>query len=438
MVEVDSDMSVAELDRVRLLVDSVEGADQLTNRLDVEYRLAERADGEPGGSIPGDTDVRLPIRIAVLPRAGNDGVVHVRTEGTAPGGAAANVFASARLSFVPERTLVLRLLLVEACVDVVCEEGQTCIDVAGQGLCVDEEIDRPECTLEDLASGRIAGCDVECSVPEDCDDGSACTTDGCQNGACTHDPGCRGDTPVCCDGACAQCCGDSECDDGIDCTSDSCAGGLCTFESACGCDGDEDCSGGVCCDGACLGCCGDADCDDGDGCTVDSCTGGGCRHPDVDCGAPPDSCTVLTCEDGACTPHPLCGNDTICCDGACNDQCCDAEDCPDRGVCDVWTCEAGLCHNTPLPDGTPCPEGVCHADRGVCVQCLTHDDCADGFCCDGDCRECCNDLQCRTDNPCTRGVCGVEGCSVQCLELGTPCEEGAGACEDCSCVLLGI
>lgn len=463
MVEVDSDIALAAMNRVRLQVDSVEASGERTNRLDIEYALAERGTADQGGAVTGTSTVRLPIRIAVLPRRSRDGAIQLRAAGLAPGQAEANVFASSRLSFVPGRTLLLRMMLLEACVDVVCPEGQTCTAIDGEGICVDFELDRPECTLEDLEAGRVEGCAAECSGPADCDDGSACTVDGCENALCTHAPACGGETAVCCDGACAACCGDEACDDGIDCTDDTCAGGACVHASACGCANDEECGGGVCCDGACLGCCGDAECDDGDGCTDDACEAGACRHPAHVCPEPVDSCTTTACTDGLCVTTPVCALEQVCCDGACNSQCCTDAECPEDGPCVVSSCVGGQCAKAGLPDRTPCPEGICYQAWEACVQCLEPSDCgakpcqepptcnaehlcewrplpertacADGgtMCCEGACVDCCDDSDCVAADPCETPTCGPEGrCARVCLEDGAAC--GAGlTCQGCVC-----
>ena len=322
MVEIDSDIPRAQMDRVRIQIDSVGDDDARTKRLDTEYVLAERAPADPGGSIPGRPEVRLPIRIAVFPRAANDGVIHVSAAGVAPSARDPGVSASARLAFVPGRSLLLRVHLYAVCVDLPCEKGKTCIQVSDAAVCVDEEVDRPECSLQDLIRGRIEGCADPCTTPADCDDGSDCTTDLCRNGACSHAAACDGDTPLCCGAVCAACCGDGDCDDGLPCTADSCEAEGCGHESICDCVDASDCGGGECCDGACLGCCGDADCEDGDGCTDDVCADGGCTHPDHECPDDGSPCTVETCADGVCGSVPLCAEGELCCGGTCGTQCC--------------------------------------------------------------------------------------------------------------------
>ena len=461
MVEIDSDIPVEEMNRVRIQIDSVGPDDTRTNRLDTEYALLDRAAAEQGGSIPDRPEVRLPIRIAVFPRAADDGVIHVAAAGLALSGGDPTVSASARLAFVPGRSLLLRVHLYAVCVDLLCEEGETCIQVADAAVCVDEKIDRPECSLQDLTAGRIEGCDDPCSKAADCDDGSDCTVDLCSDGACSHTAGCSGDTPECCGTECAACCVDGDCDDGLPCTADTCEAGGCGHSSICDCVDAEDCGGGECCDGACLGCCGDADCEDGDGCTDDVCVDGGCTHPDHVCPDDGDACTVETCADGVCGPVALCPVGELCCDGTCGTQCCTEADCPTE-LCATYPCEAGRCVKTPRPAGTPCGEGgVCNGPPKACVECLVEGDCdprpchvvacveqscaweeqpdgtscGDGGdqCCSGVCGGCCDVSDCPVpEGPCAIATC-VEGiCGDSCLADGTDC--GAGlSCQECVC-----
>ncbi len=96
-----------------------------------------------------------------------------------------------------------------------------------------------------------------------CDDGDACTDDGCDPlGGCQHAP--------------------RVCDDGDACTSDACVGGACVaFPSAASCDDgdactrDDQCLAGLCMPGAAK------ICDDGTACTADACdpATGQCTYP---------------------------------------------------------------------------------------------------------------------------------------------------------------
>lgn len=99
-----------------------------------------------------------------------------------------------------------------------------------------------------------------CTLPTDCDDSNACTTDSCVDGVCQHDA--------------------VSCDDGNECTDDSCnpISGCEHVNNTAACDDGDDCtSDDACVAGDCTGtpiieCCDDdGDCDDGNACTVDDC-----------------------------------------------------------------------------------------------------------------------------------------------------------------------
>jgi hypothetical protein len=234
MIEVDSNLELAEMDRVRFQVDSVEPPDMRTPRLDTTYLLERRAPDGTGGEIPGSSKVMLPIRIAVLPRAETDSTVHVAASGLAPGAGGGFVTTTATLSFVPGRTLLLRLFLDGACGLVECEDGQTCVASLGEAICAPDSIDRPECALPDVESGLVEPCEpIQ---------------------GCVAEPGC-------CGGACVACCGASDCpDDGNECTGPAtCEHGFCIYPPQ---------------PGPCAG--------DGDECTVDSCDWDVCSHKAIE------------------------------------------------------------------------------------------------------------------------------------------------------------
>ena len=237
MVEVDSDLDLTEMDRVQLHVDSVEAAERFATRLESSYVLGERGQDNVGGEIPGSSKVRLPIQLAVLPRRARDASVRIIASGLAPGGAAPIVTTTSIVSFVPERTLLLRMFLSSACVSVDCEEGKTCIASQGEAICANDSIDRPECVLPDLETGLIEPCEPLVD--------------------CVAEPGC-------CGGACVSCCGASDCpDDGNECTGAVvCERGFCVYPPLAGpCE------------------------DDGDPCTKDWCEWDTCGHiPLTSCG----------------------------------------------------------------------------------------------------------------------------------------------------------
>ncbi|MFC1890727.1 hypothetical protein ACFL4G_13325, partial [Thermodesulfobacteriota bacterium] len=122
---------------------------------------------------------------------------------------------------------------------------------------------------DDAVDQSDTGC-IDCSIPEECDDGNACTDDDCIDSICTHVYN------------------TAPCDDQNACT-----------------DGDE-CSSGVCIGHEPL------DCDDDNVCTDDAC------HPDIGCYYTfntngcndQDPCTMVdTCSGGACSGAPLDADD---------------------------------------------------------------------------------------------------------------------------------
>ncbi|MCA9530086.1 MAG: hypothetical protein KC543_08115, partial [Myxococcales bacterium] len=132
-------------------------------------------------------------------------------------------------------------------------------------------------TLEVTVSDDLTGCvrratvEVQCGpdlcadAETRCDDGSACTSDGCDRRT----------------GACLHVANDAVCDDGIACTVDRCDArtGSCTSQPN------------------------DAGCEDHEECTADACGDGGCEHaavPDgIACGG-----GAGTCEGGRCAVGP--------------------------------------------------------------------------------------------------------------------------------------
>jgi len=138
-------------------------------------------------------------------------------------------------------------------------------------------------------------------VPLDCDDGDACTVDGCLEPlGCIHRP--------------------VACDDGNPCTTDGCnphtgcshapIAGCC--RSGAECVSDACTFGRACVGNVCVGTATRRRCDDGDPCTADACdpaTGctataiAGCCRRDGECPTDSDPCTVETCgEDHTCKP----------------------------------------------------------------------------------------------------------------------------------------
>ena len=190
-------------------------------------------------------------------------------------------------------------------------------------------------------------------LPVSCDDGDACTTDGCgePGGTCNH-------------AAIAGCCNPgSSCDDADFCTADSCSGpgGVCDHAAISNCcHSDADCAdASACTTDACdttthtcghigiAGCCTTAaDCSDGNACTSDTCGAGGtcsnaavtgCCQSAGDCGDG-NACTTDACTSNACTHAAVSG------------CCMNATDCDDHNACTTDSCgTTSACSNVTIP-----------------------------------------------------------------------------------------
>ena len=289
--------------------------------------------------------------------------------------------------------------------------GDACVTVQQDAVCDDglhcNGIEQCEQTAPGHdARGCVAG------TPPPCDDGVACTTNGCDeatdsctfppnHGACLDSNLCDG-TEVCTPSGCAE--GTAlTCDDGVSCTTNSCnpaTGCVYTGSTAPGnpcdnglfCDGLETCTLSGCADGT------NPDCADNDGiaCTVGFCD----TDPAV------DQCDVLL-------DSSLCGGGDVCTPTGCGQDCTTAADCDDGLACTgTETCDTsqglpGRCiAGTPPPCGPdpyPCTTATCQEPTGNCVQVE-------------------NDAACIDQNPCD----GVENCVA-----GVGCVEGAPlVCDD--------
>ena len=224
-----------------------------------------------------------------------------------------------------------------------------------------------------------------------CDDGNACTTDGCNAiGGCTH-------API---GGCQTCTVNSDCNDANPCTTDVCSGGACQNNTVANgtpcadgtvCNGAETCQAGACTAGSAL------NCDDGNPCTTDTCDAvAGCQHPAVTDGTSCADSTVCngaeTCLSGVCSPgSPL--------------------NCDDGNPCTADSCNAiAGCQYVAATDGTPCPDGT---------ACNGAETCLSGACVPG------IPLNCDDLNPCTTDSCDPAlGCLNPALADGTPCPDG--------------
>ncbi|MCH7687838.1 MAG: hypothetical protein IH899_14335, partial [Planctomycetes bacterium] len=203
------------------------------------------------------------------------------------------------------------------------------------------------CTTVDTCSGGVC----VGGAPANCDDGSDCTTDGCDSlTGCTNTPlplgtPCGDPTDTICNGA-DSCDATGTCQDNFATDGTSCEDGLV-------CNGAETCLGGLCTPGTPIpGCCkNDADCDNGDVCDgIETCVGNICV-----------SGTPLTCSDG----------------NVCTDDLCD----PVTGCFfpnNTAPCDDGLACN----EGETCTAGVCGGGSAVDCTGVGADDCNDPNTCD--------------------------------------------------------
>ncbi|QAT83260.1 putative lipoprotein [Corallococcus coralloides] len=279
----------------------------------------------------------------------------------------------------------------EACVGVVCPDGQVCTG----GDCVQPAVIIPTPVEAQWGTKKENG--EACAANRDCNSGS------CADG-------------VCCDSACNGAC------------------------DACSLPGNE---------GVCTVSPRGTACDDGDACTLeDVCDGESataCGGTPKECKTPPNQCheTVGTCSEGACTytTKPV---GTACDDG---NACTSGETCGTGASCGSGTlkvCESpggvclenagacqpetGACSYTPRAQGSACRAAV-----GPC-------DVAEV--CTGAGGECPPDLKqpagtaCVDDgNPCTTDVCDASGsCLHPVLAMGTVCGAGSVCNASAQCI----
>jgi hypothetical protein len=329
-------------------------------------------------------------------------------------------------------------------------------------------------------------------TPLDCNDGNACTVDGCSALAgCTQQP-----TPGCCasDADCADvsactvnercvanaCASDPRpCDDGNPCTADACnpASG-CVFTpvpngQSCSdldfCNGMETCQSGTCVPMAV------PDCNDGNACTTDTCNAvAGCRNTPVpgcctanaDC-ADASLCTANErCVAGQCVSDPVdcndgnpCTGDTCSPSGGCaNVAVVDGVSCSDGDTCNgLETCQGGACRPglaLACDDGNACTADACNSLSGCTHQptpgCCDGDaDCADVSACTINERcvgnACVSDPRpCTDGNPCTADACNpASGCVFTPVPNGQSCSDldfcnGMETCQTGTCVATAV
>jgi hypothetical protein len=338
-----------------------------------------------------------------------------------------------------------------ACTTDACNEANdSCVNTTNNAACSDGLY----CNGAEVCHPTL-GC--QAGSPPNCDDGVACTFDGCNesNDSCTHTP----TNTMCSDGlhcngvetchATLGCQSGSppNCADSVACTTDTCN------EATDSCDhtvNDTLCSDGLYCNGtelchATLGCqVGTAvNCSDGVACTTDSCdeTADQCVHDPNDA-----SCTnglfcdgqevcdlVLGCQDNAdpCNAPLICDEPNDRCVSCVNNsQCDDGVFCNGAESCNVasGTCVPGV---TPAcSDGVACTVDTCNTATDSCEHSADHGSCSDGLYCNGG-EICHSALGCQAGTPvaCGDGIaCTVDSCD----ETNDVCVNAPndGACSD--------
>jgi hypothetical protein len=272
-----------------------------------------------------------------------------------------------------------------------CTNGESC----QAGTCTNGT--PVQCTALDQChtAGACNSSTGACSNPTKangtpCDDGVFCTTpDACTGGVC---------------GGPAR-----QCNDGIACTIDGCSNAQahCTADPApCGCTKDADCENGNACDG--IGTCDMA---------ILTCKPG----TPVDCTAQSDQCNVGTCNpsNGACSAVAKpsgttcddgneCTQTDACQSGKCLGSnpvvCTILDQCHGLGTCNTGT---GVCSNPALANGTTCNDGN---------ACTSSDACSGGSCRGGPA------VDCTDTNACTADACNTAtGCVHPAGNGGTAC-----------------
>ncbi|MFO0683646.1 MAG: hypothetical protein U0234_16425 [Sandaracinus sp.] len=317
----------------------------------------------------------------------------------------------------------------------------------------------------------LAGTDSTCAAVADesacsspsgaagtCHGGRCCT--GCWDAARGR---CEEGTSAATCGALGAACG--RCDDGDACTSDVCALGRCSYPFAGAetlCEDGHFCTGGDHCDGAGRCVPGAAEvCDDGAACTSDRCDDAGARcmhdlapatclvggecvaagtrasgYPCLVCdpiATPSDWSPVPAgepCADAYCTLGALFRGGS--CDGAGACPTAVAQACPTGACASTLACEIP-CATSGCPDGQRCAsDGRCVRLRDDGASCVADAECrgghcADGVCCESECRGTCE----ACDLPTHEGRCvAVPDGTDPALECpGVAACDGARACE---------
>ncbi len=343
--------------------------------------------------------------------------------------------------------------------------------------------DGDPCTAGDFCTAGVchaAHVICACSKNSDCDDANPCTVDGCDAmGECINTPIAAGlcdDGNACTnDDHCAKgyCLGVTiSCNDGEACSADGCVPTTgCVFLALQGAtcnDGNACTTGDLCVNGACTGT--PKNCDDGKACTADACkaTTGKCDHISLaegtTCTADGSSCTIDACVAGECNHTAivpgLCQIAGVCMDagtGQLGGQCLgcvpsvsqtkwsvmkDAT-CSDGNACTGEdTCLAdGTCLGAPIAcdDGNPCTLDVCNplasfSSKGPCLFAPSAAVCDDGDPCTTadicQAAKCTGSaLVCDDGNACTLDACvPLVGCKSTAGTTNSACGNDGFAC----------
>lgn len=275
-----------------------------------------------------------------------------------------------------EMAILLALVLLVGCAD----DGS-----------VINPCDNPELSCDDGNACTIDGCDEEIGCRHEwliCDDADACTTDRCDTSlGCVHGAVTCNDTNACTSDVCDSARGclfndiSASCVDASVCTTDRCDPATGCVNAPIDCDDDNPCTAescdavsgcasqvvtdgtrcnsglGSCQSGVCepLGCASDGECNDGNACTQDRCDSARneCINTDISASCnDDDACTADRCD-----TELGCVNQDI------------SATCDDEDECTADLCSAATgCNHPPVPDGTTCDggDGACRA--GTCVS----------------------------------------------------------------------
>lgn len=333
--------------------------------------------------------------------------------------------------YVPGQTVLLRLLLQDACL------GQECTDITttcDQGECVTARVPvedllpfgdagpRPDAYRPDRVDGGDASVDggPPCTATS-CDDGHACTVDFCAVDGCGHmavDVICADSNPCTddrCDDAtasdgCSHRPNTVACDDGIFCNGlDSCGASSCSVHTGDVCVAPLTCNETL---EQCMGCSASDPCPDAIYGSYSACAFGASEC--AESGTQTRTVLTFTCNaSGACESAD--GTDTTACTRVTAGRTCMASSCDAMGPCSFGsTCAVGgtafqTCHDF------QCASGAC-ADmpRNGTVSCSRPS--TDGDTCD-------DGIGCTSGDVCGGGICAGTG----------TCDAGAsdaGFCDD--------